>query len=270
MVAPRVDRGVLSWYIVVMQNLRVKLSSTALVALFSITFAAHAQTSESCNLNQEKFAELEAIQNNFELEPLARIRAELTIRKSLLKDVVDCANEEILVLKSEFGVVKTTHADVLTLKNQFSGWFSNVINYYAIQKAGIDDLGLQGSKDFAKSFSAWREGNFKPTAKIVSNFIVWAGNQDFIALAQSRINQVRRGIEILGLTLNEEMRNGLAGVEAEFQKTNTLNGKAREALRAYGPTDDSLITIRASLESLSAVYKKLFELVEKINKEIVR
>ena len=232
--------------------------------------AIAAQNQEPCNLNQAKFAELEAAQNNFAIDFLARIRVELAIRKLLLKDVVDCAREEVLKLKSEFDGIKTTNADVQALKNQFSGWFSDVINYYAIQGTAIDNLGLQGSKDFAKNLNTWREGNFKPTAKIISNFIVWAGNQDFISLAQSRLNQVKRGIEILGLGLNEEIRNGLAGTEAEFQKTRALNEKAREALRAYGPADESLAAIRASLESLSTVYKKLFEVVERINKEIVR
>ena len=244
------------------------LLSATIFAAAGIRGTTFAQ--ESCNLNQEKFAELEAIQNNFGLDPLLKIRQELAIRKSLLKDVVDCATEEILVLKSEFDGVKTTNTDVLTLKNQFSGWFLDVTNYYAIQKANIDNLGLLGSKDFAKSFSAWRDGNFKPTAKVVSNFIVWAGNQDFISLAQSRINQIKRVVEVLGLTLNEEIRNGLADIEVEFKKARALNEKAQRALRAYGPADDSLTTIKASLESLSAVYKKLFELVEKINKEIVK
>ena len=141
------------------------LLSATIFAAAGIRGTTFAQ--ESCNLNQEKFAELEAIQNNFGLDPLLKIRQELAIRKSLLKDVVDCATEEILVLKSEFDGVKTTNTDVLTLKNQFSGWFLDVTNYYAIQKANIDNLGLLGSKDFAKSFSAWRDRNFNPRGLLI-------------------------------------------------------------------------------------------------------
>lgn len=245
----------------------VVLSAVAITASFR---PAAAQNQESCNLKQEKFAELEVVQNDFGIDFLLRIRQELAVRKSLLKNVVDCATEELVSLQSTFDGAKTTSADVQALKSQFSGWFSGVINYYAIQKNSIDDLGLQGSKDFAKNFSVWREGNFKPTAKLISNFIVWAGNQDLIFLAQSRLNQVRRGIDSFGLTLNEAIRNGLAETETEFRKARVLDERARDALRAYRPADDSAVAIKGSLESLASAYKKLFDLVGKVNKAIAK
>ena len=248
-----------------------------LAVVFVVLYSNQAAAAEeaaavetTCVLSPEKFAEIESIQNNFELDYLSRVKEELRVRKSLLHEVIDCATDELLVLRNNFDSIKITNEDAQALRGQLVSWFSETLNYYALQKAQIDNLGLQGTKDFAKNLRTWREGNFQPTASVAAQFIAWTRNQELFETGKNRLNQVRRAVDIFGLGLNEEVRNGLKDAEAEFQRTTSYNQRVIEILRAYGKADEAAEAGKIFLESLAQTYEKILSLAEKINEAIAQ
>ncbi len=240
------------------------------VAAFSFFLTNRTLAETSCNLTPEQFDQLKNLESSSAPDNQEKIREELSLRKSLLKTVVDCAVNETENLKESFSTVKVSDEETKSLQNQFLPWFSDMLNYYDLQKGLIDDLGLRGSKEFAKNFQTWRAGNFKPTAILVANFILWSQNQELMQIAQNRLDQMKRGVEIFNLGLNEEVRNGLADSEEEFKNAKSLNDEVKEKIRSYDSSDGTLDLIRSSLEALSSTYKKLFDLAEKINKALVK
>lgn len=240
------------------------------VAAFSFFAKGHALAETGCNLTPEQFEQLKNLQSGSVPDDRGKIREELNLRKSLLKSVVDCAINETESLKESFSAIKISDEETRSLQNQFLPWFSDMLNYYDLQKGLIGDLGLQGSKEFAKNFQTWRAGNFKPTAKLVADFILWSQNQELMQIAENRLSQMKRGVEIFGLGLNEEIRNGLADSEKEFKNAKSLNDGVKEKIRSYDSSDGTLDLIRSSLEALSSAYKKLFDLAEKINKSLIK
>lgn len=240
------------------------------IAILSATASIQvlAAEEETCRLDQAKFNELKTVQSNPLLDPFARIKAELKIRRELLTNTIDCATEEARELQSSFNDVETNNLAVKALQTQFSPWFTDTIAYYKLQKAKIGDLGLKGSRDFARNLKVWRDGNYKPTAKIVSNFIIWAQNQDLIEIAQNRINQIGRTIDFLGLAGNTEIQKLWREVGEEFKDALEFNEGAKESLRVYSSPDDSSEAIKSSLKSLAATYQKLFDVIDAINQTL--
>jgi len=253
-----------------MKKIFIPIIAGLLISAASGGNVAVAQQDAACELSREKFAEISGAQNDLAPDSTGRIREELRVRKSLLREVVDCATKELSSLKSDFEKIKSGSQEARALQAQFSPWFSETLNYYALQKSAINDLGLQGSKDFARNVHAWRGGNFRPTSKTILQFAVWAQNQEFVQIAQNRLNQVKRAIDVFGLGINEEIREGSRAAEIELQKALALNRQAKEIIRTYGDSDEAGKATKYSLEFLASTYQKILELAEKINKAIVR
>ncbi len=245
------------------------LSAAIISAIFFGFFPKTSVLAESgCKLTQSAVGELGKIQENASLDDSYKIREELRIRKALLNNVVDCAAQELLALKYKFENAGNGNEEVRTLRSQFSPWFFDTLNYYSAEKARVDNLGIQGTKEFARNFRLWREGNFQPISKLIANFVIWSQNQELMSVAKIRLEQIKRSIEFFGLTFNDNVRTALQDADGSLQKTLAFNSAAKEILRTYGSADDAASEINLSLENLSLTYKNIFELVQRIAEEI--
>ena len=251
---------------------KIWLSTATLVAVFSFLIPGQifAEGNSGCGITPEQIEQLKDLQANSSPNAPIKISEELGLRKSLLKLVVSCATKEAEDLKQSLSDIKISDQEVRFLQNQFLPWFSDVLNYYKLESNKINDLGLQGSKDFAKNFQTWRDGNFRQTAKIVSTFILWSQNQELIQIAQNRLSQMKRGVDVFGLGLNEEIRNDLSGAEEKFNKSKSLNNVAKDIIKTYGSSDEAIVITKQSLDALSTTYEKLIDLAQKINKALIK
>lgn len=232
---------------------------------------AHLPNSGECVLDANDFKELDFIKTDLGAGYSERIKRELEIRRSLLSKTVNCAVEEISGLELDFNGIQEKNRDVAILKSQFRGWFPDTLNYYAIQKSKISSLGLQGSKDFAQNLKDWRDGNYKPTAKIVSNFKLWAQNQELLDTAKNRLRQADFAIELVKDSSEYwGIRSALRDAEADLYRSLSSNQRVKELLRAYAPAEESLDAIKSSLKLLAGTYEKLFKVIESINAAIVK
>lgn len=244
------------------------LAFAAVVIFFApVVFAQES----SCALDPARFSWLkDGGTTGVEIGNKPSIQEELRLRKTLLHGIINCAVEEILRLKSDFETTSNSGRDAENFRIQFDNWFLNMLNYYNAQKANINHLGLQGSKDFARDLREWRAGNSNKMSRLASNFIIWSKNQPLIQTAQNRLNQLRGAVNFFDLGLNEKIRSGLNNSESEFQKALVLNRNAGDSIRTYGAPEESLQAIRLSLESLAAAYQNMSNLAQKINDEIAK
>lgn len=217
-----------------------------------------------CGLNRSKLDELKSIQDNTDLDYAQRIRTELQTRKALLQETVGCSIKEAVAVKSNLSKSAADDPEAKTLEAQFTSRLDDAVNYYELQKSKIDDLGLQGSRDFARGFKDWRDGNYKPAAKLASDFIIWAQNQELMQAAQNRLNQIESAVNILKLVYNEDIQNLWRSANRNFDEAREANLEAKLGLRASSP-DDALNSIKSSLTALSKTYSSLFDLFSLIN-----
>lgn len=218
----------------------------------------------ACALSADKFDELKTTEENVWLDPNDKIRAELGVRKALLSETVDCAVKEATDLRLSLNSTEIKDADLKNFKGKLLSQIESDINYYEVQKSKIADLGLRGSKDFAKSLISWREGNYETFAKLASNLIIWAGNQNLIEAAKNRIDQIGRAMSLLKITDNEEIQGLWENAQANFKSANDYNKLAADNLKNFAPPEESLANIKSSLEALSNTYKNFFDLVSAI------
>ncbi|MDP2598366.1 MAG: hypothetical protein Q8P49_00880 [Candidatus Liptonbacteria bacterium] len=234
-------------------------------AFLMLTFAApvHARAAAGaavCDLPQSEFDALLAVQNDPKLSYLDELRAELRLRKSLLSKTVDCAIQRASALKAELKATPVADEEMRNAQTRMMNRIDDVLTYYSLEREKIPDLGLEGSKRFASNLEAWRAGNYAPITRTTSNIMLWSGNQNLIAIAKSRMNQMGYTIGLLNLIGNNGLQELWNGAQESFKTTLSLNREAHDALINSGGGSQTLDLIKSSLGALSDTYQKLFEL----------
>ena len=232
----------------------------------SAVLSAPATAAEQCGLSQTKFDELKAAQDNASLGYLEEIKAELMIRKQLLEEAVNCAVEETDGLKTILDNTRVDDPLMQNLKNRLADQLDGARNYFAIQKSRIGDLGLQGSKDFAKNLADWRDGNYKPAAENANSLILWINNQPLIQSGQARTNQISKIMTLLKVVNNDEIQNLWNDAQANFNDALKENQAAKNSLLGFAAPNESSAHIKSSLSYLSSTYKNFLDLIGLINK----
>lgn len=232
---------------------------------FASALPARAET--DCKLSQSDFDKLGSIQNDSSLSYVNAIKLELQLRKVILKNVMSCAISEATTLKTSIDKKTLSDRDALNLQSQLSNQMDNAVNYYKTQESHVDDLGLQGSKDFSKNLESWRNGNYKQPALMAKNFLIWSENQALFETAQSRVDQIGQSVNFLRLVYNQDIQNLWNDAEAQFTEAKNLNQESRSDLTSVSP-NEALTTIKSSLDFLAKTYKKLSLLVNAIHQSL--
>lgn len=252
-----------------MSHKNIKISGVFLVAaLFAAVaaFSTLAAGSEQCGLNQAGFDELQAAEESVSLGKAGGLTKELAIRKQLLETAVDCAIGEADNLEMNLNNSATIDSAMQGVKNRLADQIDNAKNYLALQKSKISDLGLQGSKDFAKNLNEWREGNYKPSAENANSFILWTNNQILIQSGQARMNQISKIIAVLKVVDNDEIQSIWNEAQANFGEALKENQLARGGFLEFAAPDEMQTHIKSSLDYLSSTYNNFLDIIGLINK----
>ncbi|MBU6500373.1 MAG: hypothetical protein KGJ89_00900 [Patescibacteria group bacterium] len=225
-----------------------------------------ADNTATCNLSQDKFDAIKSIEHNFSLGDLERIKEELAIRKQLIAETIGCAISEAQGAKSEIDGINSNDPDTQKLKSQYSDQLDGVISYYNLQASKINDLGLQGSKNFAANLGSWRKTNYEPLAKNADNLVMWSQNQELIQIAQTRLNQLRQTVTLLNIVDNGTVQDLWQKANSNWNDATVWNQAAKESLQTFGSPDETLNSIKSSLASLSDVYQNFLDLLSAMGK----
>lgn len=190
---------------------------------------------------------------------------ELTIRRSILGQVLDCSTEEAKNLEGKLRNL-SLDSDLEYLGNRVLAGLETAALYYENQKLRIPDLGLAGARSFAKNLRDWRAGNYAPFAQTGERLALWSNNQRLFETARTRFRYVGQAVQVLKLTDNEEIQNLFKAAEKRFATARGLNQEAKEGFRAGLEHDESLGRIKASLQALSETYEAFFALSESVQK----
>jgi hypothetical protein len=251
----------------------VRRAATVLLALGALLGGAAASRGAAapatapagpCEAIAPAFDELTNVQHNQTQDYLANLRAELAVRKRILTDTIDCA---MLKAQQFRDTVQSLPAPASgELASLYLGKIDEVLAYYRLREASIGDLGIQGSRDVARSLKDWRDANVAPLAALVGDLTIWAKNQALMKTAESRLDQVNQMVQVLRLADNADIENGFREAQAHFAEAKQLNDRARQALERLGTVEDPLPVIKASLEALSTTYQSLFDLGDIVKK----
>ncbi len=242
------------------------LSALAISALFflsaGVTLAAENKKTEptECNFG-DKIQSLELIQNNAKLGESEKIKAELQIRKQILRQIISCSSEEARLLKLKLTDTSIVDRLVEKLKLNLITEINQAVDYYQNKNSQIDNLGIWGSKNMAQQILDWRRGNYAQLIERTANLVAWNNNQGMIGVAEIRLAETKKDLEVE--IDNQKIQEVMDEAETNLTKAKTLNQRAREALlNSNNNSINYLEIIKQSLESLGKMYDNFFEIKE--------
>ncbi len=223
-------------------------------------------SSSSCKINKDRVAAIEAVQANPNLDNLQAIREELALRKALLHDIVNCASNDAQSLKDRLDTSRTTDAVAAALQQGFSDALGEAIRHYSTEGDKIDTLALGGSIKFANDLKDWRANTYIPLENRASKFVLWLKNQELIAAAQKRLDQVSLTTNVLKLIDNDDIANLLAKAKSNLATATAADTGAFQIFKDPNATDDPLPLLKSALQSLSDTYGNLLDLSALVQK----
>lgn len=213
---------------------------------------------DPCAPSAADLAKLTAVRNDPTLSYSDELKAELAVRKELLSETITCAQTEASNLQASLSALTVT-GDAANLSTELSGKLNDAVNFYSIELNKLNTVGIAGSQAIAREVLAYRTGSYDPLAGDANNFIIWEGNQNLFATAQTRMDQTSRAVSFLeSATPNNDLQDAMTSARSKFQNAQSENQAALQALIQFQPPDQSLAIIQESLSSLSDTYQQFF------------
>jgi len=190
------------------------------------------------------------------------IRTELALRKELLSNTIMCLTKEVdeartLIEKSD---IKNTSAE--TVRKNLIAALDDATRYYQSENEHIPDSGIQGAKDIARNIREWRTNTFLPQQERIRLFVTWANNENLLATAEHRLNELQRGVQLLKVVDQTEIQSLFDDATTSFHSAQSFHEKAKNTL---ANNDDPSSFIKLSLESLAHTYQTFIKLGDSIN-----
>lgn len=192
------------------------------------------------------------------------VKSELQSRKELMLLVLDCAQDEVRALEKSVKELEVKDQEVKATKERMAEELGKAIGFYDSQKKAVQDLGIRGSKDMAKTVLEWRTYSYNPLAGSIANLIVWQKNQPLFDAANRRFDQISQMIKSLKLIDEEEISSIYKEGEDKLKQANSANLSAKEGIVRGGSKEEVSESIKTSLETLADTYKAFFELSEAV------
>jgi hypothetical protein len=248
------------------RTVRIGLACGALLG--AVSFCARAAgparaATPDCTF-EPYFEELALIQADPKLDYLAGLRAELQVRKDLLRTILTCALTETDDLSAKVQGADFP-ADAKDIQADYEAQIAWAADYYHDALDRIDTLGILGSKDLAREILAWRTSNFMPLAQRATNLATWTKNDELVRTAEERYTEVARTIQALKAADSSAVQPTLAAADASLHEAETDHAHARDLLANGGNADEALAAIKATLEALGAMYQHFFDLSETVS-----
>ena len=246
-------------------NKRIFITLSVAFAAFACLATRASAAVAPCAIGGNKFDKLKTIANDPALDSGTKIREALALRKELLTQTLDCAISDAQALQTNLSGVSIPDPDIARIQTRILGRISEAISYYQTQEASVNDLGLQGSHDFAANLKTWRAGNYTPLIEAAQNLILWSHNQDLIQTAQNRMNQISHTMVLLSIVNDKDVQTPWQNAEANFNDAQNFNQQATDSLKAIDDPDTSLDLIKSSLGALSKVYQNFLDLSDALS-----
>lgn len=239
----------------------------AAILLGAATRGARAAIPVTCDFTRQ-FSELAEIEKNPNSDYLTQLRAELNLRKGILKGVIACALNDVQSLHTGLESIASSDADVRQIRDHLLGNLEQVTGYYETQLARVDDLGLYGTKEFSKSLSDWRAGSGAAVLEETTNFLIWNKNQELLSIAQQRLQDVSRTVNALKLGDNEDIKKLFGEAGSSFRDAQAANNNAKQLFKNNAGAAESLAAVKSSLSALARTYQSFFDLSDAVHKFI--
>ncbi len=243
-----------------MKKTNILIGSLAFVSLVATFSFNSAKAAGSCDF-REGLKELSGIQTLSQPENgPEKIKNELSIRKKLIGQTIDCAINETLSIQSGLKTVETNYPGLNDIKNRLISKLDEIIGYYQTQKNLVNDLGIEGSKIFSANLKSWRSSNFVPMAEFGENFIIFSKNQDILQTAQNRADQITLTFKTLGLTDNKKISSILNDAIKNIRLANDDNSQAQDIFKRMSWPNNASDLIISSLQHLKDAYQNFFDI----------
>ncbi len=239
------------------------VTALATLSLYRAEAAADGSTQltiNSCDF-KDNFKELATAQVALQLnDSQENIIKELSVRKRILSQAINCSINETLSLQSSIKLIETNSPELREIKNRIISRLDEIIGYYQTQSNAVSDLGIGGSKIFSANLKSWRDSNYVPMSELGKNFLVFVKNQDVLQTAQNRLNQISLTLKTLGLTDNQKISDILNQAGKNIRMANEDNGRAEDIFkRLTWPNNVSDMMI-SSLQRLKDAYQNFFDI----------
>jgi len=188
------------------------------------------------------------------------IKNELTARKNLINQAIDCSTSETLSLQSDIKLVDTGYPGLEDIQNSIISKLDDALNYYQAQKNSVNDLGIEGSKTFSINLKSWRDSNYVPVAELGRNFIIFAKNQYILQTTQNRFNQISITLKTLQLADNQKINDYLNQADKNLGMANDENEQIKDAFKTMAWPNDISGLIDSSLGHMKDTYQSFFDI----------
>jgi hypothetical protein len=191
----------------------------------------------------------------------------LALRKTILKKILTCAIDEASLVAEQ---IKTFHfednsAGAVT-QHRIVEELGRAAEFYSFQINRVDDLGLYGTRQFARTVIEWRTSNYAPLVANAGNFVLWTKNQSLFTAAQKRFDQIKSTVSTLKLVDNEEIPAAFSRSESLFSQAKSADSVVAYDFKTNLSPDVTLADIRKSLSLLSQTYASFFEVSDLVLK----
>lgn len=206
---------------------------------------------------------LRSIQADGDRDYMEAIKAQLAVRKDILKSTVDCAAKDLKTRQERFQKLPE-EARKSTVGREIERDLEASEHFYAAKRRLVDGLGIKGTQDTARDIATWRNTNYRSTAERQDAFTVWLSNQELFIKTESRFSQIRPVVLSLKLLDRKDIEKTFTEAEKEFAGAKAKNEEAKKAIEES--RGDASTLIKASLEPLASIYKKFFDVSEAVKK----
>lgn len=200
--------------------------------------AAHAQTQGVQKALEEVKVKLDDLVTAKDENPAN----DLGLRIQAFKKVIELSIEEAKTLKvklvaAEFGgaekeTLEAWRKNMLASLDRALAYYNETLKTLTSSTAPLD---LAGVRTLAASFREWREASLAPSVAVIENFLLIAGQEHALGIAESRLAKIEGDVKRLE-------RAKMKGIE----KLKTLLAKSaahlKDARRSYGAAE-SLFTV---------------------------
>jgi hypothetical protein len=213
---------------------------------------------------QEKIGSLKSAQGSRDYY-VEGVKNELQIRKDTLRDVIDCAIKETKDLRSQLNIQKTDE-ELTSTQRQLLQQLDSALRFYQDKRTAIDEMGVRGTQDLARSIKESRLSTFTPSEDNSRNLILWEKNQPLFKTAQSRFDQINRAVTSLGLDQYDDVKDSFRKSKDSLEGAKKANMQAKDALKSFTAPDDISALIKSSLDKLSETYQAFSDLSSAVKK----
>lgn len=215
----------------------------------------------------EDFVKFKNILENPQSDYLAQYNLEISLRKKLLNQTLDCLIERAKNLKSAVNAIKindnlNNKSDFLGVLNILNKKIDDALDYYNFRKNQIAGSSLEGLKYTAKSLIEDRNNNFINLENIAFDFVLWGKNNELFNSAIQRKNEIDKAINLFKPDENEEIKKVIDEINKNFDLAKQNHNEALKAINNFDHEKASNL-IKDSLTNLLETYKNFYDLSQK-------